>query len=144
MQPRMVLLVILGVLIVACTRGRPSEPVITVTPVAGEITRLCIEPNDAVLMDGFLPELRSQIAARGVAAEIAGAGAAPDCSHRMVYTANWRWDLAVYLYRAEFTVLAGERQVGHGLYDATEVGGTGKFGATAEKIAPLIARLFPV
>ena len=94
-------------------------------------------------MEGFHAELVRQIHALGIDVS-SFSGAAPDgCRHTVTYTANWRWDMAMYLSYAQIDVFDGDRMVGTAVYDATQGGANfGKFGSTAEKIEPLVAELF--
>lgn len=114
----------------------------------GRVDSVCIERNDAVLMEGFLPALVKQIEARGVATEVYAGAPPADCRHRVTYTANWSWDMAMYLTYAQINVYDGVREgaprIGGAVYDATAGGANlGKFGDTESKIAPLVEQLFP-
>lgn len=117
----------------------------SVDPVKGApITELCIQQNEAVAMEGFLPEVTRQIESRGIATRVYDGRTPDDCRHVMTYTANWRWDFAIYLEYARFDVRDGSQPIGSATYDATQGGLSGdKFGPTAEKIRPLMDRLFP-
>jgi len=108
-----------------------------------EITLLCIERNDDVMMAEFTPTLQRLIEARGVKTRLISGERPPECRYLARYTANWRWDLAMYLVYARIEVLDGLRQIGSAEYDAT-LGGLnlGKFGATEEKLRPLVDQLF--
>lgn len=76
----------------------------------GRVDSVCIERNDAVLMEGFLPALVKQIEARGVATEVYAGAPPADCRHRVTYTANWSWDMAMYLTYAQINVYDGVRE----------------------------------
>ncbi len=113
------------------------------------VEKVCIERNDKVMMDGFLPELQREIEARGVATEVYAGTAPAGCRHRLTYTANWKWDMAMYLTYARLDVYdgmsAGAPRIGGAVYDATGGGANmGKFGNTEEKLTPLVNELFPV
>jgi hypothetical protein len=116
----------------------------SVTPVTGERpSEVCVARNETVHMEGFHAELVRQIEARGIDVRSYDGAAPADCRHSVQYTANWRWDLAMYLSYAQVQVFDGGRLVGTAIYDATQGGANmGKFGATSEKISPLIAELF--
>ncbi len=115
----------------------------SVDPVAERPSEVCVVRNDRVHMDGFHAELVRQIEARGIAARSVESTVPADCRHLVTYTANWRWDLAMYLSYARIEVSEGGRPVGSAVYDATEGGANfDKFGPTTEKIAPLVAELF--
>ncbi len=116
----------------------------TVKPVEGvEITSVCIERNDAVLMEGFLPALRRRIEAQGITASVYDGERPEDCRYKVAYTANWQWDMAMYLTYARIEVFDGPNLVGDAVYDATGGGANmEKFGPTEQKIGPLIEQLF--
>ena len=116
----------------------------SVTPVAGERpAEVCVARNDAVQMEGFHAELVRQIETRGIAVRSYDGTMPEGCRHHVQYTANWRWDMAMYLSYAQIAVFDRGQPVGNATYDATQGGGNmGKFGATAEKIEPLVAELF--
>lgn len=115
-----------------------------VKPVANEkISQLCIKKNPDVLMDGFLPELEAQIASYGISTRSYDQALPKDCEFHMEYTANWLWDLAMYLAYAELKVYSGQDLIGEAVYDARSGGGRmDKFGTTAEKLKTLTGPLF--
>jgi hypothetical protein len=115
----------------------------SVDPVAVRPAEVCVARNDTVHMTGFHDELVRQIEARGIAVRSFDGAVSEDCRHRVSYTANWRWDMAMYLAYAQVNVTEDGRPVGSAVYDATQGGANmGKFGPTAEKLAPLVGQLF--
>lgn len=117
----------------------------SVDPVAAEgIERVCLRTNPDVLMGGFEPALVDMIERRGIPVEVYRELPEEGCPTIVVYTANWRWDLAMYLHYARIEVWHEGRPVGSAEYDARMGGGNmGKFGPTEAKLAPLVAQLFP-
>ncbi|MEO1494369.1 MAG: Sbal_3080 family lipoprotein [Pseudomonadota bacterium] len=111
-------------------------------PTGDRITKVCIKVNTAVAQEGFLPEVVRQIEARGVETARYVDEVLEACPVRMSYTANWKWDLALFLSYAEFALTRDGQPVGRATYTATQWS-SDKFGPTAEKIQPLIAQLFP-
>jgi len=60
----------------------------------------------------------------------------------MTYTANWAWDMAMYLTYFDVRLMDEGKVLGHAEYDARRGGANmGKFGKTAEKIRPLLIDL---
>ena len=104
----------------------------TVKPVANEkISQLCIMENQGVLMDGFLPELKTQVESYGIKAPSYAQALPADCVYHMEYSANWQWDLAMYLSYAELKVYKGNGMIGEAVYDARSGGANmDKFGTT--------------
>lgn len=128
-----------ALLLAGCAITQNVRPV-----TATRVEMLCIKNNKDVMMDGFLPELRKQVEAKGIRTQVYDAAPPADCRHRLEYTANWRWDLAMYLVYANLRVTEGDVTVGEATYDARAGGGNmSKFGNTADKMRPLIDQLFP-
>ena len=126
-----------SLLVMSCTISQ------SVDPVAARPVEVCIARNSEVHMSGFHNELVRQIEAQGIAVRSFDGGVPEDCRHRVSYTANWRWDLAMYLQYAKIDVFDQGRPVGSAVYDATMGGANfNKFGPTSEKIAPLVSQLF--
>ncbi|HIB77682.1 MAG TPA: SHOCT domain-containing protein, partial [Flavobacteriales bacterium] len=98
----------------------------------------------AVLMkEGFLPELESQIHGYGVKTSVYEGDIPSGCEYSLEYTANWAWDMAMYLTYLHIEVRKDGNVVGMVEYDARRGGANmGKFGHTAEKMRPLLAKMF--
>ncbi|HIG12797.1 MAG: Sbal_3080 family lipoprotein [bacterium] len=107
------------------------------------IGSVALEHNTEVHMAGLHPEIVSQLEVMGLqVTEFTGTPPADaDCVLR--YTANWGWDLAMYLTFFRIDAFKNETRLGSAQYDA-RFGGLhmGKFGATAEKLRPLLQELF--
>ncbi len=66
------------------------------------------------------------------------------CPVTSTYTANWRWDMAMYMAYAEIVVYKNAKPAGKATYDATRGGGNmGKFIGAEKKITELVDQLFP-
>ncbi len=114
-----------------------------VQPTSGErISAICIEENTLVAQAGFLPELRRQIETRGVETSVYSGARPADCEKHMKYTANWSWDLALYLSYAQLNVYDDTKAIGSATYEASPWA-LDKFGPTATKLTPMVAQLFP-
>jgi hypothetical protein len=112
--------------------------------VATSMTEVCIKSNPQVMMSEFLPELRKQVESRGVKTSVYTGDRPASCRHHLEYTANWRWDMAMYLVFAKIDVYEDNLLVGQATYDALGGGlNMSKFGATAEKLRVLVDQLFP-
>lgn len=105
--------------------------------------QVCVLDNPKILMDEFQPEMQRQIQKKGIPTKVYTGARPADCSHHLEYTANWQWDMAMYLTYAEMRVYDHAGLAGQAVYDARRGGGRlDKFGRTAEKIRPLIDQLF--
>jgi hypothetical protein len=117
----------------------------TVDPITTPISNICIKRNPEVFMEGFLPELQSQIESYGITTRVFEDTAPNDCSFQLRYTANWAWDLAMYLTYAEIAVYenAQKQRIGRGIYDARDGSGRlDKLGPTANKLQTITEPLF--
>jgi len=67
-----------------------------------------------------------------------------DCSVSSTYTANWRWDLAMYMAYAEISVFKNGQKAGDAVYSSLSGGANmGKFIQAESKINELVDLLFP-
>ena len=109
-----------------------------------EAKEVCVIENPAVKFD-FLPAYRRALEVRGYTVKMLPANAAlRDCPIMTTYTANWRWDLAMYMAYAEIKVYNNGQPAGEAVYNALKGGGNmGKFIKGEEKIAELVTQLFP-
>ena len=107
--------------------------------------QVCIIENLAVKQQGFLETYRRTLINKGYAVKLLPPGSPVDaCPITSTYTANWRWDLALYMAFADIRVFNDGRQVGQALYDAMSGGANmGKFIKGETKIAELVEQLFP-
>jgi hypothetical protein len=105
---------------------------------------ICVLENTKV-REGFRDALVSSLQEKGYAVRLVGADATPDqCPSRVMYNANWTWDLALYMRRAELIVFENDQIVGRALYDATAGGARmDKFIEAETKVRELVAELFP-
>jgi hypothetical protein len=117
----------------------------TVDPITTKISDICIKRNPKVFMAGFLPELQTQIESYGISTRVFDDTAPNDCPFQLRYTANWAWDVTMYLTYAEIAVYENvhKQRIGRGIYDARDGGGRlDKFGPTANKLKTITEPLF--
>src|SRR6267378_3722234 len=132
---------LLALLLAACSIKQDVKPVTLASLSTREI---CIRENKAV-REGFLETYRQALESKGFTVRVldpdAGIGACPLLT---TYTANWRWDLALYMAYAEMTVFRGGTEIGKATYDALMGGGRmDKFIKADEKVRELVNQLFP-
>ena len=136
---RALLILPLLVLATGCTINRKVSPIAPGTA----IQTIAIQKNQKVLMDGFHPELVSQIEQLGFAVESYDRMPPESTPFHLVYTANWQWDMAMYLTYFQAIVMKDGKKIGEAEYDARRGSGRmDKFGGTADKIRPLLIDLF--
>lgn len=105
---------------------------------------ICIRNNPAV-REGFLQAYRTRVESKGFTVRVLSPDAAVrSCSLTSTYTANWRWDLALYMAYAEILVYRDGEVIGRALYDSLGGGGRlDKFINATEKVNELVDQLFP-
>ena len=106
--------------------------------------QICIIENTAV-RSGFLDAYKRVLTQKGYVVKQLPAGASLiECPITSTYTANWRWDLAIYMSYAEIIVYNNAKPAGQASYDATRGGGNmNKFIDADKKISELVNQLFP-
>lgn len=118
----------------------------TVEPVASyDNDILCVVENEDV-REGFLEALESSLTGQQVDYSVVDGRAVPEaCRWTLTYTANWRWDLAMYMAYAEIKVFEGQSLKGSATYDAIRGGANmNKFISAEDKIRELVNELFGV
>ncbi|MDB6169073.1 MAG: hypothetical protein JWM88_1937 [Verrucomicrobia bacterium] len=125
-------------LLSGCTITEHVRPVTRGT----EIKKIYVQNNHELHMKGLVPEVVSQLELLGYQAETYEAKPPADAKYFMTVTANWRWDMAMYLFYFRVMLFEDGRAIGTAEYDARRGGGNvSKFGPTAEKIRPLLEQM---
>jgi hypothetical protein len=107
-----------------------------------KVEKIYVRYNDAVHMEGLNDELVAQFREMGFDAELFRGDTPEEALHTFIFTANWTWDIAMYLTYFRGTLMEDGRTLGQAEYDATSGGANlGKFGQTAEKIRPLLEEM---
>lgn len=111
-------------------------------PQGTEISTLYIQDNPDVFMDGMLPEIVRQLERMGYQVKIYKGERPAGVVHHAEFTANWAWDLAMYLTYFRVELFQDGVPRGKAEYDA-RMGGfrLDKFGPTAGKIEPVLREL---
>lgn len=135
---RFVALVCILVSMTGCTILENVTPV----PTGTAIGKVYVHSDEKLHMQGLIPEVVAQLRSLGYDAESFTGELPKGAVHHLEVTANWRWDMAMYLFYFQATLYEESRVLGVAEYDARKGGGNmGKFGPTAEKIRPLLAGL---
>lgn len=105
---------------------------------------ICIIENPAVRAT-FLQAYAEALQQRGYTTKtLAPSSPITACPVTSTYTANWRWDMAMYMAYAKIVVYHNGTKAGDAVYDATKGGGNmNKFIHAKDKIDELVAKLFP-
>lgn len=123
----------------ACAISQNVRPV-ALSPQA----EVCIIRN-ADVRPGFHAAIEQSLVQRGYTTRTLEAGASPQsCPTVMTYTANWTWDMTMYLVYARMDVYQNGQPAGEAVYNARGGGyNMGKYISADEKVAELVAELFP-
>jgi hypothetical protein len=134
---------IIGLLTIVCLlQGCSIQQ--KVTPVGNmEIAEINIIENPAV-KTAFRDAVKTAVEKQGVTAELPPASSIPeDYPYALTYTANWTWDLALYLVYAEINVFSQGNVIGTAVYDSTRGGmRMDKFISAEKKVDELVTQLF--
>lgn len=128
-------------LVVGCSIVQEIKPV---SPADLAARTICVVQNTSVRKE-FLEAYKQALEQKGFVVTLLEPNAGiTQCPLTTTYTANWRWDLALYLAYARMTVFRDGKQVGQATYDALLGGGRlDKFIKADEKVRELVNQLFP-
>ena len=114
-----------------------------VDPVPEKLSSLCIEKNTDIFMDDYLGILEKELASLKVPTKTVEPSESSKCRDVFRYKANWKWDMAMYLVYANFSVFRGDNRIGYGEYSSAGGGfRPDKWGTTEDLIKPILAELF--
>ena len=138
---RVAVVLVLALTFTACSIKQEIRPVGLADLTVKEI---CIRDNPAV-RPTFVEAYRSRMESKGFKVTLLERDAAVTaCPLTSTYTANWRWDLALYLAYAEILVYRNGQVIGRASYDSLGGGGRlDKFINATTKINELVDQLFP-
>lgn len=105
---------------------------------------ICIIENNEV-RGGFLRAYQDALSSKNYVIRVLPPQSALDsCLLTSTYTANWRWDLALYMAYADITVYRNGQVYGNARYDAKRGSANmNKFIDADQKIAELVNELYP-
>lgn len=135
-------LLLLGIITLFMASSCSIVKNVNAVPPGKTIDKIYVARNKNVKMDGLQPEVLEQLRSLGFKTDTYEGAPPADAVYTLVYTANWHWDMAMYLTYFQATILENGKVLGRVEYDATRGGGRmDKFGKTAEKIRPLLMDL---
>ncbi len=137
MKSKIFALAIASVMLSACSISQTVEPAHI-----SKQTALCIVENPKV-REGFLNTFQATLTERGISHRVIAAGSnVADCPWTAHYTANWTWDLALYMSYAEIKIYRQGELDGEAIYDSTGGGANmSKFINAETKIQELVNKL---
>jgi len=138
MKIRIIAALLAALALSACAISQDVRPVL-LAPAA----EVCIVRN-ADVRPGFLEAIERNVSQRGYATRTLDAGSSPQtCPTVMTYTANWTWDMTMYLVYARMDIYQNGVRTGEAEYNARAGSANmGKYISADEKVAELIAELF--
>ncbi len=106
---------------------------------------LCVVKNSEVVQDGFHPVLVGVLQKKGFGVkELPDRAPVTSCPMLLTYEAIYRWDMAIYLARADLRVYEDGKPAGRAEYDSLSGGANlNKFIRTEPKLVELVDQLFP-
>ncbi len=106
---------------------------------------LCLVRNSEVVQDAFHDVYAKVLERKGfVVRSLPDKSPVDACPLLATYEAIYRWDMAIYLARADLRVYAQGKEAGRAVYDALSGGANmNKFIRTEPKLAELVDQLFP-
>ncbi len=128
-----------ALLLAACSITQEVKPI----AVAGKA--ICVIANPKVSQPEFVVAYERELRARGYEVQMLSADSSLiACPLTSTYTANWNWDLALYMSYAELKVYNEGKVVAEAIYDSRRGGGNmGKFIKAEEKIKELVGLMLP-
>jgi len=116
-----------------------------VVSVQGEtIDEICVIDNPSV-KESFRKAITEKIQDNNIKARVISEDSKEEvssCQYTMEYTANWTWDLALYLVYTKIELFKGEDLIGEAVYDARRGGGRmDKFINAENKVEELIKKM---
>lgn len=130
----------LAITVVGCAITQEVSPV-----KLGESTQdLCLVRNSEVVQDEFHDVYVRVLERKGFRVRSLPDKSPVDaCPLLATYEALYRWDMAIYLARADLRVFAEGKEAGHAVYDSLAGGANmNKFIRTEPKLTELVAQLF--
>ncbi len=105
---------------------------------------LCLVRNSEVVQDGFHDVYAKVLERKGFRVNsLPDRTAVNACPLLGTYEAIYRWDLAIYLARADLKVYSNGQEAGRAVYDSLSGGATlSKFIRTEAKLTELVDQLF--
>lgn len=106
---------------------------------------LCLVRNSEVVQDGFHDVYVRVLEKKGFKVRtLPDKASVTSCPLVGTYEAIYRWDLAIYLARADLRIFADGKEVGRAVYDSLSGGANmSKFIRTEAKLTELVEQLFP-
>ncbi|MBA1147115.1 hypothetical protein H0Z60_08570 [Ectothiorhodospiraceae bacterium WFHF3C12] len=117
--------------------GTASEPSVT------RVTKEVVVIRDDATKRGFLEAIEHWLAEHQYDYTVAPDGSKHDLDKLTIeYVGYWKWDLAIYLSRAEIEMFHGGQRVGRVNYRAPNTLNTNKFGTGSDRVAYMMDVLF--
>ncbi len=106
---------------------------------------LCLVRNSEVVQDGFHEVYQRVLEKKGFKVRwLPDKSPVTSCPLVGTYEVIYRWDMAIYLARADLRIYSDGKEAGRAVYDSLSGGANlGKFIQTEPKLTELIDQLFP-
>lgn len=106
---------------------------------------ICVVINPKVFNEGFVQSYEKALRRKGFTVqELPQDAALNSCPLVTTYTANWYWDMAMYMNYAEIRIYDNTKPIGEAIYDSRHGSANlAKFIKAENKINELVDQLFP-
>ncbi|RYU59698.1 hypothetical protein EWI61_08715 [Methylolobus aquaticus] len=134
-----------AIIVAATLAGCAIKQEVTPFKLGQSAKELCLVRNSEVVQDGFHDVYAKVLERRGFRVRSLPDNAPVDsCPLLTTYEAIYRWDMAIYLARADLRVFADGKEAGRAVYDSLSGGANmNKFIRTEPKLTELVDQLFP-
>ena len=118
---------------------------VTPSPLEQRAQELCLVRNSEVVQDGFHDVYVRVLERKGFKVRtLPDKSPTTACPLVATYEAIYRWDMAIYLARADLRFWADGKEAGRAVYDSLSGGANmNKFIRTEPKLTELVDQLFP-
>ena len=130
----------LAITVAGCAITQEVSPVM----LGESIQDLCLVRNSEVVQDEFHDVYVRVLERKGFRVRsLPDKSPVEACPLLATYEVLYRWDMAIYLARADLRVFAEGKEAGHAVYDSLSGGANmNKFIRTEPKLTELVAQLF--
>ncbi len=133
-----------GVISVAIITSGCTTKSVRVNPLstnAHHIKMICIQKNDKVIVDEFLPIVQNAFRRHNINTKVYSGSVPASCKYKLSYVANGRWDMYLYLKSASMEIIHNNEIIASVAYSGPTGLNMSKFHSSESKIYPLVDAL---
>ncbi len=133
-----------GVISVAIITSGCTIKSVRVNPLntnAHHIKMICIQKNDKVVVDEFLPIVQSAFRRHNINTKVYSGSVPASCKYKLSYVAHGKWDLYLYLSSASMEIIQNNEIIASVVYNGPTGLNPLKRTSSESKINPLVDAL---